>query len=216
MKNRKALIFDMGGVLIDLDLPACRDAFRQVLGYEKIDEILDPWHQKGIIGELEEGLMSADEFRAAVLSESNEGARAEDVDECFSKILSSIEPFKVKLLHSLAESYDLYMLSNNNPIALPYAVKLFANAGVDVHKLFRKLYMSFQMKALKPSEKFYKAVIDDVGREVGDMLFIDDSVKNVEGAVAAGLPAVHYVPGDDLGALLAEALGDETIIRRDR
>ena len=204
MKNRKALIFDMGGVLIDLDLPACRDAFKQVLGYEKIDEILDPWHQKGIIGELEEGLMTADDFRAAILS------------ECFSKILSSIEPFKADLLHSLAESYDLYMLSNNNPIALPYAVRMFSDAGVDVHKVFRKLYMSFQMKALKPSEKFYKAVIEDVGRAAEDMLFIDDSMTNVEGAVAAGLPAVHYVPGDDLGALLADVLGDETIIRRDR
>lgn len=216
MKNRKALIFDMGGVLIDLDLPACRDAFKQVLGYEKIDEILDPWHQKGIIGELEEGLMTADDFRAAILSESKEGALAVEVDECFSKILSRIEPFKADLLHSLAESYDLYMLSNNNPIALPYAVRMFSDAGVDVHKVFRKLYMSFQMKALKPSEKFYKAVIEDVGRAAEDMLFIDDSMTNVEGAVAAGLPAVHYVPGDDLGALLADVLGDETIIRRDR
>lgn len=216
MKNRKALIFDMGGVLIDLDLPACRDAFKQVLGYEKIDEILDPWHQKGIIGELEEGLMTADDFRAAILSESKEGALAVEVDECFSKILSSIEPFKADLLHSLAESYDLYMLSNNNPIALPYAVRMFSDAGVDVHKVFRKLYMSFQMKALKPSEKFYKAVIEDVGRAAEDMLFIDDSMTNVEGAVAAGLPAVHYVPGDDLGSLLADVLGDETIIRRDR
>lgn len=214
MKNRKAIIFDMGGVLVDLDLPACRDAFKQVMGYYRIDEILDPCHQKGIIGDLEEGLISADEFRAAVLAESREDAKAQDVDECMGKILSGIEPYKVDMLVSLAERYDIYMLSNNNPVALPYAMRIFRNAGLDVDKVFKKLYMSFEMKALKPSEKFYKAVKEDVGYEQEDMIFIDDSVKNVEGAIAAGLPAVHYVPGTDLCALLAETLNDDLIVRR--
>lgn len=67
MNNRKAVIFDMGGVLVDLDMQGCRDAFKRILNYHRIDELLDPCHQKGIIGELEEGLLSSDEFRQAVL-----------------------------------------------------------------------------------------------------------------------------------------------------
>lgn len=70
MKNKKAIIFDMGGVLVDLDMDGCRNAFKSLLGYHKIDELLDPCHQKGIIGELEEGMLTADEFRSIVLSES--------------------------------------------------------------------------------------------------------------------------------------------------
>lgn len=77
---------------------------------------------------------------------------------------------------------------------------------------FKKCYMSFEMKALKPSEKFYKAVVEDIALPAEQMLFIDDSQKNVEGAVAAGLPAVYYKPGTDLAAVLAEALCDSSIL----
>ena len=62
------------------------------------------------------------------------------------------------------------------------------------------------MKALKPSEAFYKAVMEDIGIDPEDMLFIDDSQKNVDGAIAAGLPAIYYEPGTDLEALLDKVL----------
>ena len=67
------------------------------------------------------------------------------------------------------------------------------------------------MKALKPSEAFYKRVLDEVGRPAEELIFIDDSQKNVEGAIAAGLPSVYYDPTSDLAALLAEVLGDSSL-----
>ena len=109
----KALIFDMGGVLVDLDVQACKDAFKQGLGYMRIDSLIDACHQKGIYGELEEGMLSAEDFRSAVLSESRPGASAEDVDRAMWKMLVGIEPYKVEMLSRLSEDYDLYLLSNN-------------------------------------------------------------------------------------------------------
>ena len=79
-KNIKALIFDMGGVLVDLDIEDCKKAFKESLGYHKIDDIIDACHQKGIYGELEQGLLTGDEFRRIVLSESRPGSKPEDVD----------------------------------------------------------------------------------------------------------------------------------------
>ena len=70
---KKALVFDMGGVLVDLDIEGCKAAFKRLLGYHKIDEIIDPCHQKGIIGDLEGGILSSEEFRSIVLSESAPG-----------------------------------------------------------------------------------------------------------------------------------------------
>lgn len=204
--NRKALIFDMGGVLVDLDIEDCKRAFKEDLGYYRIDEIIDPCHQKGIYGDLEEGLISPEEFRNAVLDESRQGARPEDVDKAMWHILVGIEPYKADLLKRLSESYELYMLSNNNGICLPRSREIFADAGVPLDDIFRKCYFSFEMKALKPSEAFYKAVMEDIGLAKEDMLFIDDSQKNVDGALAAGLPAVFYRPGSDLGELLDKVL----------
>ena len=209
--SKKAIIFDFGGVLIDLDIEGCKAAFKRDLGYEKIDDILDPCHQKGIVGDMEEGVISGDEFCAEVLKESRPGARVEDVNAAFMHILAGIPAYKGPLLNRLAESYDVYILSNNNPIVAPHMPELFAGVGVDFNNLFKKTFLSYEMKALKPSYAFYKRVLEQIGRPVEELLFIDDSQKNVDGAIAAGLPAVYYDPTTDLAALLAEVLGDPSL-----
>lgn len=208
---RKCVIFDMGGVLIDLDVDACKAAFREGLGYTHADTIIDACHQKGIVGDLEEGSLEPDEFRRLVLAASRPDAVAEDVDRAFWKILVRIQPYKAELLRKMADKYDLYMLSNNNPICLPRSAAMFAEAGVPLDVVFRKCFMSFEMNALKPSEKFYKAVLAQIDEPAENLLFIDDSQANVDGAVAAGLPAVYYQPGSDLSALLAEVLEDPSL-----
>ena len=201
----------MGGVLVDLDIEGCKNAYKQLLGYHRIDELIDPCHQKGIYGDLEEGTLSAEDFRAAVLAESKPGSRAELVDEAMWHILSGISPYKAELLNRLAESYDLYMLSNYNPVCMPRSRRLFEEAGAPLDKVFRKCFLSYEMKALKPSEAFYKTVVSEIGLPAEQMIFIDDSQKNVDGAIAAGLPAVYYEPGTDLSALIAEVLDDPAL-----
>lgn len=210
MKN-KAIIFDMGGVLVDLDLEDCKRAFKEDLNYYGIDEILDPCHQKGIWGDLEEGMLSAEDFRKIVLADSRPDAQPEDVDKAMWRILSGIAPYKAELLKKLAQKYDLYLLSNNNSICLPCSAGMFDEVGAPLEEVFKKCFYSFEMKALKPSEKFYKAVIEQIGLPGEQMLFIDDSQKNVDGAIAAGLPAVYYQPGTDLSALLADVLSDPSL-----
>ena len=207
----KTVIFDMGGVLVDLDIEDSKNVFRQDLGYAGIDQLIDACHQKGIYGDLEEGTLSAEDFRSMVLAESRPGVGPEDVDRAMSHILVGIAPYKVELLKRMIGKYDLCMLSNNNPICLPFSKKMFEDAGIPLENVFRKCYMSFEMKALKPSEAFYKAVLADIGRPSEELIFIDDSQKNVDGAIAAGMPAVYYEPGTDLSALLADVLEDESL-----
>lgn len=204
--NIKAIIFDMGGVIVDLDIEDCKRAFKEYLGYYRIDELIDPCHQKGIYGDLEEGKISGDEFRRIVLQDSDPGALAENVDKAMWHILTGISPYKVEMLKRLSESYDLYLLSNNNPVCLPRAKAIFEDAGIPLEKIFRKCFYSFEMKALKPSKAFYKAVVREIGIPAEQMFFIDDSQKNVDGAIAAGLPAVYYEPGTDLEALINNVL----------
>lgn len=207
----KTVIFDMGGVLVDLDIEDCKKVFRQDLGYVGIDNIIDACHQKGIYGDLEEGTLSAEDFRKIVLAESNPGTPASEVDRAMSHILVGIAPYKVEMLKRMAGKYDMCMLSNNNPICLPFSSKMFDDAGIPLSEIFRKCYMSFEMKALKPSEAFYKSVLADIGCPAEDVIFIDDSQKNVDGAIAAGMPAVYYEPGTDLSELLAQVLEDESL-----
>lgn len=205
----------MGGVLVDLDIEGCKAAFKRIIGYDGIENIIDACHQKGIYGELEEGVLSADGFRDAVLSESRPGAAREDVDRSMWHILKGIEPYKADLLRRLSSSYDLYLLSNNNPICMVRSREIFVEAGIPLDEMFKECFLSYEMKALKPSEAFYKAVIKRIGLPSEQMLFIDDSLRNVEGAIDAGLPSVYYEPGSDLCALLAEALEDPSLVKEE-
>jgi len=201
----------MGGVLLDLDIEGCKSAFRSLLGFEGIDNIIDAWHQKGIWGEMEEGRLAPEEFRRIILAGSRPGSAPDLVDQAVSRILIGMDPYKAVMLRYMMQSYDLYILSNNNPICVPFAAKIFADLGVPFEEVFHKLFLSCDMKVLKPSAEFYQRVMDEIGCSVEDMLFIDDSQKNVDGALAAGLPAIYYEPGSDLAALLADALGDPSI-----
>ena len=97
----KALIFDMGGVLVDLDIEGSKKAFKESLGYYDIDEIIDACHQKGIYGDLEEGTLEADEFRKIVLAGSWPDSTPEQVDQAMSHILVGIAPYKIQLLKEL-------------------------------------------------------------------------------------------------------------------
>lgn len=191
---------------MDLDMDACRNAFKNDLGFAEIDEILDPCHQKGIIGDLEKGLVTADEFRKYVLERSREGATEKDVNEAFAKILVGIHPSKIELLKKLSADYDIYMLSNNNAVALPYSRRMFEDAGFSMDTDFKRCFISYEMKMLKPSEAFYKAVMKEIGLSASEMLFIDDSQRNVDAAIAAGLPAAYYKPGTDLATVVYDAI----------
>ena len=194
----KAVIFDMGGVLIDLDPPACIKAFKDILGFDRITELLDPFHQKGIYGELEGGTLTADDFRAAVLAESRPGSRPEDVDRCMDAMISGMEPYKADLLRKLSRQYPLYLLSNNNEIARIRYHKLLEDLGVDWRTVFREEFCSYQMKMLKPSPEIFREAIRRIDLPPEEILFIDDSKTNMEAARAVGINAVLVPQGEDL------------------
>ncbi len=200
----KAIVFDIGGVLINLDMDGCIHAFRSNLGFDRITELLDPCHQKGVYGDMEAGLVSADEFRAEVLRDSRPGSQPEDVDRSMLALLAGMAPDTVETLKALKERYPLYLLSNNNPIAMGHILRMFRDYGIDPETTFREQFISCEMKMLKPSARIYEAVVARIGLPADEILFVDDSETNVEAARKAGLQARTFVPGTKLSALLSE------------
>ena len=202
----RAIVFDLGGVLIDLDYDRCVRSFREVLGYERITELLDLSHQKGIYGDMEAGLVTTDEFRAAVLRESRPGCVPADVDRAMDGLLVGMDPKKVALLERLAERYDLYGLSNNNEISVARMHAIYEENGLDWQRVFKKEFISCRMKLMKPSRAIFDAAAAEIGFPPAEILFVDDSQKNVDGALAAGWQAALYVQGTDLGDCIANYL----------
>ena len=200
----KAIVFDIGGVLVDLDLDRCIRAFREILGFDRITEILDPSHQKGIYGDMEAGRLSAQHFRELILAESRPGCRPQDVDRAMAALLTGVSPATAQLLRDLSTRYPLYLLSNNNPISMARTYELFREVGVDPETTFRGQFISWEMQLMKPSQACFREAIRRVGLPAGDILFVDDNNDNVEAAREAGMQARYYRPGSDLSLLLAD------------
>jgi len=196
----KAVVFDIGGVLIDLDMEACIGTFKRVLGFDRITELLDPCHQKGIFSRFEEGLMTEEEFCAWVLERSRPGHTPADVEYCMWSLLIGIKPETAAAVKALQGRYPLYLLSNNNPINMRRCHALLEQNGIG--GIYTDEFISSEMKLLKPSAAFYSEVVRRLGLAPEEILFIDDSPANVEGAKAVGIDARHFVPGNRLADLL--------------
>lgn len=200
----KAVVFDIGGVLVDLDTERCIRAFKEILGYERITEILDPSHQKGIYGDMEAGVLPADEFVRLILAGSRPGCTPADVARAMAGLLVGMAQGTADTVRRLAAKYPLYLLSNNNPISMARTYEIFAENGLEPEKLFRGVFVSCDMKLLKPSRECYDEAVRRIGLPAGDILFVDDNPENVEAARAAGMEARLYIQGTPLGKLLED------------
>lgn len=202
----KAIVFDIGGVLADLDAARCLKAFREEIGYPRMEEMLGLSEQKGIFGEMERGTRTAEEFCEAIAAESREGTRPEDVFRCLQTFITDVPKEKTDLMDALAEKYPLYFLSNNNPIAMDITHRYFDENGFDWRNKIRKEFLSYQMHLMKPGADFFLEAIRQIGLLPEEILFVDDSKANVEAALSVGMRALHYEPGADLAALILPEL----------
>lgn len=189
----KAVIFDMGGVILDLDMPRCIRNFKEKAGFSDIETYLDIYHQKGFISDLEEGLIDESEFYEECLRHCAKGTTEEDIKFCFSSLVAGANLDIIQQIILLSKDYPLYILSNNNSVCLKHEMGILDKQGVS--GCFRDFFFSFNLKMLKPGREIFDEVVRRIGVRPEEILFIDDSIANVEGARAAGLNAVLYKKG---------------------
>lgn len=188
----------MGGVLVKLDWDGCVRKFKEEAGFDSIMLYLDRYHQKGFISKMEEGLIGEDEFLEECLNHCRPGTDRATVKRCFAGILDELDPRAVELLKACYGKIDMYVLSNNNPITYQTFRDFLEEAGVPMDTTFKKAFFSFQMHMLKPGIEIYNKVVEECGVRPEEMLFVDDSESNIEGAKAAGLNTLLFSPGGDI------------------
>ena len=190
----------MGGVIVRLDMDRCIRNFKELAGFEDIEEYLDKFHQKGFISDLEEGKTRPEDFYRECLEHSRPGTTVETAQYCFCSLLDGLEEDSLDLIRSLRGRYDLYVLSNNNPVSRGYFREMMKKEGLDTEEVFTKEFYSYELKMLKPSREIYERVIEGVGRKPEEILFIDDARDNIEAASALGITTLWLRPGMDIAA----------------
>lgn len=183
----KNIIFDFGGVIVDVSREQAVESFKKI-GVSNADEIIGTYKQTGIFLELEEGKISRNDFYDALRESSGGNMTNEEIDSAWLGFFLPLQQERVDFLLELRKKYNLFLLSNTNPIVMSWANSPnFTPAGKPLSDYFDKLYLSYQMGVIKPEKIIFEQVIQDANIKPEESLFIDDGKSNVEAGKSCGM-----------------------------
>ncbi|MBP8777363.1 MAG: HAD family phosphatase [Bacteroidaceae bacterium] len=204
------LLFDFGGVLIDLDKQRCLDQFA-ALGITSVGNLLNDCHQQGFFGDFERGLISKTEFcdhiRALVPSAqlATHPISDEAIFEAWCSFLLGIPVYKLEALLELKNHYRLLLLSN---VCEPHwewtCQHDFSLGGRKVGDFFERCYLSYELGAAKPERSVFERIIADSKLIPEETLFLDDSSVNCEIGRSFGLATYQPAPREDWRGIFPE------------
>ncbi len=206
LKGIRNIIFDLGGVLNNIDPGKTIEAFSQ-LGMEQLigDKGLTYDHE--IFYLMEQGKITPAGFRKGV-RELLPGEVSDDlIDTAWTAMLLDFPEIRVRLVQRLRNEFTIYLFSNTNAIHVAkYQSNFRKQHGFEVSSLFEKDFHSNEIGFRKPTPESFQEIIRLSGIHPEESLFIDDSLPNVEGAIASGLKGYWLKPGNKIEEVFKEYL----------
>lgn len=193
------IIFDLGGVLLDLDFTAPVESFRKLgFNHDHFDyrqAIADP-----VFLNFEQGNVTPAHFRDRIREIlGNKHLDDTEIDQAWCSMLGSVPADKVNLLKQMALHYRLFLFSNTNLIHIGYFNRrFFSEHQIPFETLFEKTFYSHELHDRKPMMSGFEKVAGTAGILPHETLFVDDFVQNIEAAEKFGFHVFHYLPGNDL------------------
>lgn len=194
----KNIVFDLGGVIMTIDQQEALRRF-EALGLKNAERQLDSYTQSGIFGAVEEGKITAEQFRQEL---SKMVGRTLTLDDCqyawlgYRKEVPQRNLEFIKLLRQ--KGYHLILLSNTNPFMMDWALNNdFDGHGNSLCSYFDSLYLSYRIGVMKPSQTFFEKMIQQERINPQETLFVDDGPKNIEAGQLLGFTTVCPVNGSD-------------------
>jgi glucose-1-phosphatase len=184
MENTKILLFDLGGVLVEL---GGMSTMLDWIGNElNEDELMEAWLKSEAVRQFESGKCSADTFADRIIAEFNLPVSRKGFIDEFKRWPSGLFPGVKKTLGQLRSQFTLVSLSNTNEIHWPVNME-----GLGLVSLFDKHYPSHQTGIFKPDPEAFEQVIQGFQVDPANILFFDDSRINIESAMVLGIPSVR-------------------------
>lgn len=191
------LLFDLGGVIMNLRRENCVEALEQ-LGLKDADEMLGLYCQTGPFMQLEEGKITPAEFRVEIRRRIGCEVSDAEMDDAFNRFLLGIPVERLRALESLRKQYKIYMLSNTNAIMFDSKIKTdFQIDGKNREDYFDGMCLSYEEGCAKPDPQIFHNVLDKFGIKAEETLFFDDSQANLEAAARLGFRTWLVEPGTE-------------------
>ncbi|WP_020600767.1 HAD family hydrolase [Spirosoma panaciterrae] len=192
MKN---LIFDLGDVIIPIDLTAPVRNFAMLANLPE-DEVWAIWKQHDFINRYETGLIDDMAFRTQIRQLLKNDSWADEViDTAWNTVLLELPVERVERIKELKKDYRLFLLSNTSPIHIKHVNGVLASLNQPtLEDLFERVFYSYEVGMAKPSPDIYQFVLSEAGLEATETAFFDDNGANIKAAAALGIQAVQVQP----------------------
>ncbi len=196
MENIKAIIFDFGGVILNIDYNRTSKAFFD-LGVLQFESMYSQKNADPVFEHLEIGKLGEQEFYDAFRKSAQLPLSDLQIKTAWNAMLLSFRKEALKTLKEIKSKYRLYMLSNTNRIHEQAFTKIYEkDIGTgSIHDYFVKIYYSHEIGYRKPRKEPYKHVLKENGLIPSETLFIDDSIQNIEAAQSVGLQTIFLQEG---------------------
>ncbi len=187
------IIFDFGGVIIDIDEQLTIDEFAK-LGFADTSKVSGKEFFE-LIRKFEKGIFTPDIFRNKLRDFLDISATDQEIDDAWNALLFDIPAERLEIIEQLKKNYNIFLLSNSNEIHYDLYVRdLQLRFGYnEFADLFHQAYFSFDLHMRKPELDIYEFVIYQEDLKPEETLFIDDRIENIESASKLGMQTYHLI-----------------------
>ncbi len=202
MTSIEAIIFDLGGIFIEIDYNATIMEFEK-LGFENAHALYSQSEQSLLFEQFEKGEISSPHFINKLLAISTANPSPNDLVKAWNSMICNFSTESISILKNLQDKYRLFMLSNTNELHIDLVNRRWKEVeDSPMHSLFEKIHLSHELGMRKPYPETFLNVCKINNLNPKNTLFIDDSIQHVEGANQAGLQTIHLKKITDLATEL--------------
>lgn len=205
MNSTTDIIFDLGGVLLDLNMEGIGQACLRLGINPELFFVKTPPSQGTSAGDCstvcqgisaskaitayQVGEITSEEFLALVLSHCDRSITREDVMEAWDACIGAMPKERLDMIKELRRNgYHTHLLSNTNDLHWEEIKRRYlSQEGYTCADLFDNVFVSHEMHLAKPAPEIYRLALRQIGRPAAGCLFIDDTLLNVEAARREGL-----------------------------
>ncbi len=187
MQKIKNIIFDLGGVFIDIDFNKTKNAF-EASGIVDYAAKFGQHHASPMFQDFETGKLSAKEFLEEFRNNFNTRLSDEEITKAWNAMLGHFDPAKLQWLETVNKGYCTYLFSNTNILHQhQFEPQFVQEIGRPIQDYFLHTYYSHDLGLRKPTVESFEKILQEQGLDKNETLFVDDTIGNIEGAKEAGL-----------------------------
>tara|TARA_B110000003_G_scaffold275286_1_gene317467 strand:- start:338 stop:958 length:621 start_codon:yes stop_codon:yes gene_type:complete len=200
MKNIKAIIFDLGGVILNINYQKTVDNFIK-LGWKDASLFYSQKKQTSLFDQIETGSISDKEF-ILELKKKTTCNSIKDITTAWNSMLIDLPNNRLNIIKLLKNKYRIYLLSNTNSIHIEaFKKKIGDIKWEEFYNLFDKMYLSHEIGLRKPDSEIFNHIIEDQKLDAKNIFFIDDSIQHINTAKKLGIKVHHFKEEDKIANL---------------